>query len=262
MLHFSPELGRRANAAYSFDPSPKLTMTRPSSPPILSRFERVRSGTVTTRPGSSSGQVAGLEALPARRPLRPVALLQPPEKGAEEREMGHREHRLPVVARRPTAFERLGLLVAALALAATACLASAPGGLRNGFLPDSVLQTINANCKIWQPAAPSLLNMMGAAHNAGVALTPESCYRSYADQVAVRNYWCSLGMCQFAAVPGTSIHGWGKAVDFADQGGELTFSSVGYQWLTAHAGTYCFVHPAWAQPNGSAPEPWHWEWVC
>jgi hypothetical protein len=231
---------------------------------ILSQFEPVSPATVTGRP----------VPLPSILPSRPdsgapwcgggpaVWALQPLEQGVEEREMGHHEHRLRASARRPTVPMRLGLLIAALALAATACLGPAPGGLRNGYLPDSVLQIINANCKIWQPAAPSLLNMMGAARNSGVTLTPESCYRSYAGQVAERNYWCSLGLCQFAAVPGTSVHGWGKAVDFADQGGELTFSSVGYQWLTAHAGTYCFIHPAWAQPNGSAPEPWHWEWVC
>jgi LAS superfamily LD-carboxypeptidase LdcB len=176
--------------------------------------------------------------------------------------VGHLDHRPRLTARRPSVFGRLAVLVAGSALVATACVAPAPPALQNGFLPASVLQTINPNCQIWKPAAPSLLNMMSAAHNAGVDLTPESCYRTYAEQVTERNYWCSLGLCQFAAVPGTSVHGLGKAVDFADQNGELTFSSVGYQWLTVNARTYCFVHPAWAQPNGSAPEPWHWEWIC
>jgi len=156
---------------------------------------------------------------------------------------------------------RVALLAVAVALAAPACL-QAPGGLVNGFLPASTLQTISPTCQIWIPAAPSLLNLMGAAHSQGVDLSPESCYRSYAQQVVERNDWCGLGLCQFAAVPGTSVHGWGKAVDFADQNGALTFSSVGYAWLKAHAAAYCFVHPAWAEPTGSAPEPWHWEWVC
>lgn len=162
-----------------------------------------------------------------------------------------------------TASKRGGLAAVAVvvALAASACL-TAPGGLVNGFLPASDLQTINANCQIWIPAAPSLVNMIAAAKSQGVELTPESCYRTYAQQVAERQYWCSLGLCQFAAVPGTSVHGWGKAVDFADQNGELTFSSISYAWLKGNAATYCFVHPAWAEPGGSAPEPWHWEWVC
>jgi hypothetical protein len=64
-----------------------------------------------------------------------------------------------------------------------------------------------------------------------------------------------------AAVPGTSNHGWGKAVDFADQSGELTFDSVGYAWLKAWAGFYGWIHPAVMEPDGAIPEPWHWEWV-
>ncbi len=170
------------------------------------------------------------------------------------------EHRLPIAARRRAG--RLAVLAAAVAMATTACLAPGPDGLINGFLPDSVLQTITPTCRIWKPAAPSIINLLGAAQAAGVQLNPEQCYRTFAEQVAERNYWCSLGLCQFAAVPGTSVHGWGKAVDFGDQNGSLTFSSVGYFWLKAYAGNYCFVHPGWAEPGGSAPEPWHWEWVC
>jgi len=162
--------------------------------------------------------------------------------------------------RRPTV-GRLAVLAIAVALAASACL-EGPGGIFNGFLPASDLVTITPTCQIWAPAAPNLTNLLAAAHGQGAMLNPEECYRSYAGQVAARNYWCSLGLCQFAAVPGTSMHGWGKAVDFADQGGTLTFTSIGYAWLKANAAAYCFVHPAWAEPGGSAPEPWHWEWVC
>ena len=163
---------------------------------------------------------------------------------------------------RPPRSIRLGVVAVALTLAATGCLAPGPNGLRNGFLPDSVLSTVNASCRIWQPAAPSLLWMMASAIVDGVDLQPESCYRTFAEQVAVRNYWCGLGLCQFAAVPGTSTHGWGKAVDFRDQNGALTFQSPGYTWLQAHAYFFCFHHPAFAEPNGVAPEPWHWEWNC
>ena len=55
------------------------------------------------------------------------------------------------------------------------------------------------------------------------------------------------------------MHGWGRAVDFEDAGGELTFDSVGYHWLKANAGRFGFVHPAWAEPGQSSSEPWHWE---
>lgn len=42
---------------------------------------------------------------------------------------------------------------------------------------------------------------------------PASMYRPYSEQVRLRNYWCGLGNCSNAAVPGTSNHGWGTAVD-------------------------------------------------
>lgn len=42
---------------------------------------------------------------------------------------------------------------------------------------------------------------------------PASCYRTFAQQVELRNYWCAHGACANAAVPGTSNHGWAIAVD-------------------------------------------------
>jgi hypothetical protein len=29
--------------------------------------------------------------------------------------------------------------------------------------------------------------------------------------------------------------------------------------MKANAGTFGWVHPDWAEPSGSKPEPWHWE---
>ena len=87
----------------------------------------------------------------------------------------------------------------------------------------------------------------------------ESCYRSFEMQQWWRDFYCFFGNCSLAAVPGTSVHGWGRAVDFEDAGGELTFDSAGYHWLKANAGRFGFVHPAWAEPGQSSSEPWHWE---
>jgi hypothetical protein len=44
-----------------------------------------------------------------------------------------------------------------------------------------------------------------------------SCYRTLAQQVELRNYWCGQGNCSNAAVPSTSNHGWGLAVDAPPQ---------------------------------------------
>ena len=64
-----------------------------------------------------------------------------------------------------------------------------------------------------------------------------------------------------AAVPGTSNHGWGKAVDFADQTGELDFDSAGYTWMTTWAGHFGWIHPKVMEADGPVPEAWHWEWI-
>src|SRR5664279_1744864 len=61
------------------------------------------------------------------------------------------------------------------------------------------------------------------------------------------------------ADPGTSNHGWAKAVDIGGCCGVDTGAGPAFDWLTANAPGFGWVHPAWAQPGGSKPEPWHWE---
>jgi LAS superfamily LD-carboxypeptidase LdcB len=161
----------------------------------------------------------------------------------------------------------LALLLTSLALAALACTAPAtpdnkptvPAGRTNGALPASMLTTVS-NCLVATSAANSLREMLAAAAAAKVNLYGGSCYRNYAGQVAAREAWCEQGACQMAAVPGTSNHGWGKAIDFGSNAG-MTFESPAYKWLKEFAWVYGWNHPAWAGPTGSAPEPWHWEWV-
>jgi hypothetical protein len=164
-------------------------------------------------------------------------------------------------------------LVIALAATAAACVPPSEPA-QNGRLPDSALTTITPQCRVANDVADPLRTMLAAARGNGVVVQPEtsayvyplpgpprieSCYRSYEMQEWWRNFYCFFSSCDFAAVPGTSVHGWGRAVDFEDAGGELTFSSAGYQWLQANAWRWGFVHPAWAEPGGSSPEPWHWE---
>ena len=79
-------------------------------------------------------------------------------------------------------------------------------------------------------------------------------YRSYDEQVACRAEKGSL-----CADPGTSNHGWAKAVDIGACCGVNTGTGPAFDWLTANAATFGWVHPGWAQPGGSKPEPWHWE---
>lgn len=58
-----------------------------------------------------------------------------------------------------------------------------------------------------------------------------------------------------AAVPGTSNHGRGTAVDFS-AGINKSFSSPQYRWMNANAGQY-----GWDNRAGmTIREPWHWEY--
>lgn len=62
-----------------------------------------------------------------------------------------------------------------------------------------------------------------------------------------------------AATPGTSVHGWGMAIDVG--AGANTFSTAENNWLRENAHNFGWIHPYWAEPDGSKPEPWHFEWV-
>ena len=163
----------------------------------------------------------------------------------------------------------VAVLLAALA-AACAPLQPPDGPGGNGRLPLRTLTPIRGDCWVRTEIADGLRAMLAAANAQGVPLAPEGyfshdpipvsgCYRSYDEQVIARDYFCGLGECATAAMPGTSQHGLGRAVDFLDQLGELTFESPGYAWLVAHADEYGFSHPDWAEPDGRNPEAWHWE---
>jgi hypothetical protein len=128
-------------------------------------------------------------------------------------------------------------------------------GYANGFLPDAVLCPWpgRPGKRLRTDAAQSFVAMDAARVAAGGApLCVTDSYRSYAAQVDV--FARKPGL---AAVPGRSKHGWGLAVDFC--GGVQSFDGEAHHWMQANAARYGWVHPAWAEPGGSMPEPWHWE---
>ena len=90
------------------------------------------------------------------------------------------------------------------------------------------------------------------AEQNGARLCITDSYRSYALQVTTYAKKPVLG-----AVPGTSNHGWGLAVDLC--GGIQSYTSPQHDWMSEHAGRFGWRQPAWAQQGGSKPEPWHWE---
>jgi hypothetical protein len=55
--------------------------------------------------------------------------------------------------------------------------------------------------------------MVRRGYSSLVITSPDGAYRTYARQVYWRAYWVARGLPGNAAVPGTSNHGWGTAVD-------------------------------------------------
>ena len=107
-----------------------------------------------------------------------------------------------------------------------------------------------------RPAAAAAFNAMSLAYqkDTGSLLCITDSYRSYAEQVSVK---AERG--KWAATPGRSEHGFGRAVDLC--GGVQDFGSAAHLWLKQNAPLYGWFHPSWAEPAGSLPEPWHWEYA-
>ena len=144
--------------------------------------------------------------------------------------------------------------------AVTGAVGSCPGGdtrrYANGEIPLAAL------CPIWGAPADYLradaayaFNRLSVAYaqQFGRPICVTDSYRPYADQVRI--YAASPNL---AAVPGTSNHGWGTAADLC--GGVESFGTATHEWLLLHAPGFGWFHPAWAEPTGSKPEAWHWEY--
>ena len=125
----------------------------------------------------------------------------------------------------------------------------------NGGLADHSL------CELWQPGeylrpdAAMSLSALNEAFRAsfGREMCLVASYRNLDTQYELK---ASRGY--FAASPGTSMHGWGLAIDLCSK---ETGDSAVFSWLWANAPSYGWQNPSWAQLGGSKYEPWHWEFV-
>jgi LAS superfamily LD-carboxypeptidase LdcB len=188
---------------------------------------------------STSGQlVSAQDALQAARAQEAAALAAKTARDARERAAQLRAARNRIVF-----------------AGGPACTGRSAEGQQNGNLDPASL------CPLWQAPGHRLRGDAAAAFDRlskyhastlGSPLCVTDSYRSYSEQVSV--YQRKPGL---AAVPGSSNHGWGLAVDFC--GGIQDFGSAAYQWMKANAGRFGWVHPDWAEPSGSKPEAWHWE---
>ncbi|WP_250445608.1 M15 family metallopeptidase [Actinotalea sp. C106] len=115
----------------------------------------------------------------------------------------------------------------------------------NGKVPDHALSQISGSGhKLWSPAARSYEAMHAAARRDGVTIGMTDSYRTYASQVDLVQRKGLYSQGGLAAVPGTSDHGWGIAVD-------LKLDAKAQTWMRANAKDYGFVEDV---PR----EPWHW----
>ena len=80
-------------------------------------------------------------------------------------------------------------------------------------------------------------------------------YRTYASQVRLYGQKPAL-----AAVPGTSNHGWGLAVDLCGGIETLRHARSTRGWSPTPAGSGSCT-PTWADPGNGREEPWHWEYA-
>jgi cell wall-associated NlpC family hydrolase len=130
------------------------------------------------------------------------------------------------------------------------------GGYPNGLIPPSAMCPLGVGDHRLRCDAAAAYRAMSAAFAGafGGPICITDSYRTYASQVTLYGQKPAL-----AAVPGTSNHGWGLAVDLC--GGIDHYDTPQYLWMKANAGRFGFLHPDWAEPGNGREEPWHWEYA-
>ena len=117
----------------------------------------------------------------------------------------------------------------------------------NGQLPETTMEPVGqSGHRLWGPAAQAWRSAVDAARADGIDLTITDSYRNYDQQVDLVNRKGLYSQGGYGAVPGTSNHGWGLAVD-VDVTQQRTLD-----WMRTNAYRFGFVE---AVPR----EPWHWE---
>jgi hypothetical protein len=125
----------------------------------------------------------------------------------------------------------------------------------NGELPLETLCPVRPGSTLLLDCGAAVdLRLLDTAYTAefGTPLCLTDAYRSRDAQELVY-----LTKPDLAAVPGTSQHGWGMAVDLC--GGVEEFGTDEHAFVAATGPNFGWFHPDWAGPGGNRPEPWHFE---
>jgi hypothetical protein len=148
-------------------------------------------------------------------------------------------------------------------------------GMANGQLAKNVLEPCGIRSFVLErEAARSMRALVKKARRDGIPLSATGTYRSYDGQVNLfkrrydnvkrstrHEFWRGLNWwlkpkVAGAAVPGTSNHGWGLAVDFSLRnklGQEKPLNTAALSWLTKNG-------PSFGWWNTTHSENWHWCW--
>lgn len=163
-------------------------------------------------------------------------------------------------------------------------------GVQNGRIPLTMLRPAHGGGALHTLAARAWEAMVWGAANDGIRLRPVSAgdtYRTYGAQEDLfrRRYvqgiipgrpqkrwngqvWSLRTGAAPAAVPGTSNHGWGLAIDVATGGdraiaidpshGQSTEGRNAYRWLVNNYGRFGWSH----EYSDPSDEPWHIRYVA
>jgi hypothetical protein len=165
-------------------------------------------------------------------------------------------------------------------------------GHKNGRLPDSALVEVgagtNERCYLEAEAAATWELLVLAAEYDGVTgFAAGWCYRSLPQQKRTFERNCPWvtppapaavegeepppapapsRVCKLpTAKPGTSNHGWGRAIDVVDtttrKAHILNCSDPQFAWLLENGERFGWVLPRWARCGARSQEPWHFEWA-
>ena len=128
---------------------------------------------------------------------------------------------------------------------------------KNGKLSSGELVNIGNGLKLDPVAAADYLEMEKAANADGVQFNTTDAYRPYEIQDAIFDWdrynttgeRKKKGTNTAAALPGTSNHGWGKAIDVSPAAAQQWIKKNGYKYN-------------WSWYEGkSVGEPWHFTWT-
>lgn len=124
-------------------------------------------------------------------------------------------------------------------------------GFTNGQASSSDLAPIATGVNCDRPAGELSKSAAAGLNTAALAAQKQlpingcdSAYRSFARQVYWRNYWCGQGNCGNAAVPGTSNHGLGLAIDVP-------------AWVRAYFDSSHANYGFWKPCSDAPQESWH-----